>query len=256
MKKRSQGRKKSLNWVRLYLEDFYAIIDRLKEYDDISIKADEWELENPEDIETVKDRTSVRDLHISCSSSYRQGLFFHLSRYGVHVSIPKDDPKSLGIFTAVVETVAASQSSFLKLTTNYFSFMLWIFGLNLIFNHFFLDRLEASGFSKLEAVLTIPILSTLTLVGPFFYLTFYRGALFFPQRKSEKPKFFIRNKDQIIVGVVYSLIVALIVSVFNLTGVVYWLQYLWQPEKKLMDTSGASSKEKPSLAVQLGEGKN
>jgi hypothetical protein len=86
---------RSIEGVRLYLDDYYGLVEILTRHDvnGLKITADEYELDDPDDIKQLQ-RTVVRDLHLATvtyrSSVGRLSVGMDGSRARVHFSSAPD----------------------------------------------------------------------------------------------------------------------------------------------------------------------
>lgn len=202
MKKLSRHSEKTFSFVRLYLDDFYEIIELLKDgRESIKIEVGDFLIEEPKEVETL-DKPFVRELRIETSRPF---LKIWLLPWFANLETYDDDVKTLGLFTKIKDILAKSQSS-IRFFANIWVFVVSIIiGISASTSAIYLAYLEQQKFIAPLALAVFGI--AFSAFATFICIMNRRyQSLFILQRKSTKRNFFIRNKDQLALLTIGSLL--------------------------------------------------
>lgn len=204
MKKLNRLITEEFSFVRLYLDDFYKIIEELKcECESIEIEADNFSIEEPKEIEAL-DKLFVRELRIK---TYKPSLEIDLRPYLACLRTYDNEAKAMGLFKKLTDILSKSQSP-LRFFLKYW--ILLASGLTIssitICSSFFLKHIGTRALQKpmvyFIAVLLFLNFANLLLYVPTVYLmNTRRQSLFILQEKSNKQSFFTRKKDDLILAI-------------------------------------------------------
>lgn len=204
MRRVPQSRTRHFHFVKLYLDDFYAICKILQdECESLRISVAGFELDSPQEIQEI-DQSSTKDLEITGSSPL---VSVSLQPHTMYIRAASDDTKSRGILDSVSTILDSRQRPIRHL----FSWRGALAGAALAVIG---QVLYLNMHGTLRQVGTILVLiPLLALLSSVVYSPANQGVLVLSRRKDTKT-FFASYREQIMIAI----IVAVVALVFGLLG--------------------------------------
>ena len=204
MKKTKSFIRKRFYGVRFYLDDYYKIIDVLKKNcKDVKIKTDEYELEDPTEIEKL-DLPVIRELSIRTTDP---DINIDLSKNGAYIGLfaDEDDVSGIGVLTTVQKILFESRRLFLdkKIISLIAAFIVGILGGYYISDYPYI------------------IFFLIAIIIPLPYSPYPVPFLLYPQKRM-RSSFWNRRKDEIIIAI----ITAIVTIILTLIGEAVVKRYL------------------------------
>lgn len=215
MKKLSRYRREDFSLVRLYLDDFYEIIESLKsECESVTIQADSYLLEDPKEVETL-DKPIVRELNIRTS---KPSLEVDLRPAIAWLHIYDDDTKALGLSKKIEDILTKSQSP-IRFFINGWACVIFAFicgGAVFVPISYVLKQKPVTYPYLILACLILGFVLAVALpIVTLYFMDTRRQSLFLLERKSNRQGFLTRKKDELII-VIISAIVGSILTVVTM----------------------------------------
>jgi len=198
----------------LYLDDIEEIISFLKELtDNFSIETFNFEYEGFAELQK-----SSEDLTHSLKICSRSP-FFEINIHGgsSHVYSSGGSSAEKGVFYSICELLKRKRRWFAHIFTKYLFSFWFLVGMGSVFGLFIGDFLGTYAKTGNKTLIFFPILAVIFLgiylILSYFYLIFYllkKGSLIYLSTRKNSPGFFMRNKDQLVLIFVSSVVTAIL----------------------------------------------
>lgn len=204
MKHRAQGKSATIRRVTLYFDDIEKILNLITDNcEEIRAYGDGYEFERPEEIDEYKELSKTQfdslkiigrnpDIRITVSQAIVVG--------GIWINIDEDDPKTLGLFTAIAEIIKERQNKFSAYYNTISAFL--IITAILIGIIFYLIEVENLRDTKIVYLILWGWLAIRWLTTD--WKTSQSQVKYRHEYSHQKTNFFVRKRDELILIVISS----------------------------------------------------
>lgn len=216
MRKKTQDFSQNFKMPHLFREDLESIENTIKELSPREYKFETKDFEYKTIQEIPGDINAVNDFHIQTYDPYI-GLDFSKSNARIYSS--DDNIKVIGVVKKIADVVSKRERRFFwyisKLACWFapaFFFIPFSLILIMFFNHVFYKGLISKALVFISGL--VPLLAAIWWIAGY-RLDFYNFSLIEFAYRKNKSNLFIRNKDQIIVGIIVAIITVVLTLLFQ-----------------------------------------
>jgi len=210
MEKKIPSRTEKLRPVKLYLDDLEQIVSILKvESNEVKIETDEYKYESLEELVGNRKET-IYELKLGSGRSVWSPVKLSLDKYFVELFISEDEPRLRGLFEKIKEILVKRERVYRRLVSPIFSLIFSVFSLTIIIVNKFLYPLPLIILPFLYFII-IPSATTISLII-VVWLNMEKGkySIIVLKHRSDQVSFWKRNKDQVLLLIIGTVIGAVI----------------------------------------------